>query len=1043
MKKRSLHWKEIITTLFFFLSIHFAAMAQNVTVQGTVVDTKGEPLPGVSIILEGTTQGTITNFDGQYTIEVPSDAQLIFQFIGFNNKTVAVNGQTKIDVTLAEDVVGLDEVVVVGYGTQKKSDVTGAIASMDDESLREVSSSNISKSLEGRVAGVEMTQTSSRPGSAMQIRIRGSRSLTASNDPLVVLDGIPFAGSLQDINPGDIKSVDILKDASATAIYGSRGANGVILVTTYRGETGEVKAPTVSYNGYYGVKKLLNRYPMMGAEDWLAWRQEARDNGIDYGAGDDEDTSLDTDWQDLVMKNTGVVTSHDVSIAGFTKGGGYNFGGGYYDETSLLPNQGYKRYSLRANFDQKLGQYVKVGLSSMNSYGLTNGETDGLMGTLLTLSPVINPYNADGSINEGPLSVNSQDTYYNPLMAKSIGDRRVEERKSYATYNSFYGEVKIPWVEGLKYRVNLGLNLRESNYGKFDAAETCYNQSAYSNAAVENTHMTNWAIENLLYYDKKFGKHSVGLVAMYSSEQTEYQKSRMSATDVTADALQYYNLGLLSDNGEVTIDPNNQVYYKRGLLSAMFRANYSYDNKYLATFTFRKDGSSVLADGHKWHSYPAFSLGWVMTQESFMQDLTWLNFLKLRAGYGQTSNQAVSPYETMGSLDYAKYNFGSSNVTGYYVSSLPNENLGWEFSETVNVGVDFHLLNSRLSGSFEYYTQHTKDVLVAQELPVTAGVTETFLTNAGETENKGYEISLNAKIIEDLNGFSWDLGFNLYSNKNKITKLASGQLYDKGNGWFVGQPIDVVYDFKKIGIWQSNEASEVTKYESDGEKGMIKVEYTGEYDSNGDPVRYIQSGTTLEDDDRQILGSVEPDWQGGFNTRLGYKGWDLSLIGSYKKGGILVSGIHSGASYLNLNNGRRGQIDIDYWTENNPTNAAPAPGGPSNGDNPKYVSTLAYFDASYWKISNITLAYNFKKDWLKNLHIDRLRVYATVQNPFIFGSDYYKETGLDPVPNSSSDDATTQAVVDARAEGVTDRVSVVGYSTPATRNFLFGVNLSF
>jgi len=1034
----------IAIMLFLFLTVHFGAIAQSSSLQGTVKDVKGIPLPGVSIIVEGTTQGTITNIDGKYTIEVPSDGQLRFQFIGFTNQIVAVNNQTTINIILKEDVVGLDEVVVVGYGTQKKSDVTGAIASVSDKELREVSASNISKSLEGRVAGVEMVQTSSRPGSGMQIRIRGSRSLTASNDPLIVLDGIPFAGSIQDISPGDIKSVDILKDASSTAIYGSRGANGVILITTYRGETGDVKKPTVSYNGYYGMKKLLNRYPMMKADDWLKWRAEAVDNGSNYGAGADEDTSLDVDWQDLVLKNTATVTSHDIGVAGFTKGGGYNFGGGYYDETSLLPGQGYKRFSLRANFDQKLGDYVKVGLSSMNSYGITNGETDGLMGTLLTLSPVANPYNADGSINEGPLSINSQDSYYNPLMAKNIGDRRIEERKSYSTYNSFYGEVKIPWVEGLKYRLNFGLNLRESNYGKFDAAETSYNASAYSNAAVENTHMTNWTVENLLYYNKKFGeKHSLGLVAMYSTEETVYQKSRMSATDVAADALQYYNLGLLSDNGEVTINPDDQNYYKRGLLSAMFRANYSYDNKYLATFTFRKDGSSVLADGHKWHSYPALSLGWVMTQESFMQDLEWLDFLKLRAGYGQTSNQGVNPYQTLGSLTNSYYNFGSSNASGYYVSSLPNEELGWEFSETYNFGLDFHVLNSRINGSIEYYQQHTKDVLVAQSLPVTAGVTEKFLTNAGETENRGFELSLNAKIIEDLNGFSWDFGLNFYTNKNKITKLASGQTYDKGNGWFVGQPIDVVYDFKKTGIWQSSEASEVAKYESNGQVGMIKVEYTGEYDQNGDPVRYIQEGTTLEDDDRQILGSLEPDWQGGFNTRFGYKGWDLSLIGSYKQGGILVSGIHSGASYLNLNNGRRGQIETDYWTENNPTNAAPRPGGPSNGDNPKYVSTLAYFDASYIKISNITLAYNFKKEWLENLNIERLRVYVTAQNPFIFGSDYYKETGLDPVPNSGSNDASTQAVVGARAEGVTDRVNVVGYSTPATRNFIFGVNLSF
>ena len=1039
MKKCYQKRRVIAIMLFLFLTVNFGAIAQSFSLQGTVKDVKGIPLPGVSISIVGTTQGTITNIDGEYSMEVPGDAQLKFQFIGFLAEIVSINNQTTINVTLKEDVVGLSEVVVVGYGTQRSSDVTGSIASMSSDRIRENASSNITQSLQGRIAGVEMTQTSSRPGAAMQIRIRGTRSLTASNDPLVVLDGIPFAGTLNDINTNDIKRVDILKDASATAIYGSRGANGVVMVTTFRGQTGVSTDPVVSYNGYYGVKTLMNRYPMMNAEEFMTWRDEATNNGASWQYGADEDKSLDIDWQDLVFQ-TGMVTSQDVSVSNGTKGGGYSFGTGYYKETTVLPGQDYERFSLRGSFDQKIGSRIKLGISTISSYAVTGGESNNPLGGILSMTPLTNPYNEDGSINTDPLAINNMDSYYNPLMINSLGDQWKEERRNYSSYNNIYAEVKL--VEGLKYHINVGLNYRQSNYGNYKGAETPYNADEISYATIENTLTTNWVIENLLSYDKTIEKHKIGLVGMYSNEQTESNVSSIEASDVTFDNIQYYNLGLISDDGEVTIDPDEQIYYKRGLTSAMFRANYAYDGKYLVTGTIRADGSSVLSEGHKWHTYTAFSLGWNATKEEFMKSVSWLNYLKPRLGYGQTSNQAIQPYETLGGLSTNYYNFGDRNVSGYYVSTLPNTNLGWEYSSTWNYGLDFGIFNSRVTGTLEYYNQKTKDVLVSQSLPSTSGVDGTYMANMGETENKGFEMSVNVSILKDNNGWDLDFGFNMYSNKNKITALASGQTYDKGNGWFVGQPIDAIYDYKKIGIWQLGEEDGVTKYEGDtGEVGMIKVEYTGEYDEKGDPVRQIGKGTTLEDDDRQILGSVEPDFQGGFNTRLGYKGFELSVMGNFKKGGLLVSALHSQTSYLNMNSGRRGQIKIDYWTEDNPTNKYPKPYGPEESNNPKYASTLSYFDASYIKISNITLAYNFQKEWLDKLAIDKLRFYVTAQNPFIFASDYYSETKLDPQPNSSSSDSSNQAVAENAV--VTNRVSVVGYNTPATRNFIFGVNVSF
>lgn len=1033
-RKISILLRGICLTLLSTFSLVLSA--QNLTLRGTVADVEGDLLIGVTVQVQGTTLGTVTDVNGNFTLlNVPPDAVIEISYVGMRQQVIALNGRTSLQVILEEDTELLEELVVIGYGTQRREAVTGSVSSMEGNKMRELAASNISQSLQGRVPGVEMTPNSTRPGAAMDIRIRGTRSLTASNDPLVVLDGIPFPGSIGDINPNDIRSIDILKDASATAIYGSRGANGVILVTTYRGTSAGIK-PIVNYNGYLGAKTLFSKYPMMDAAEYIQYRDLAGK----FTDGASEDRSLNIDWQDLMFE-TGIVTSHDASISSVTnRGGAYSFSTGYYDETTVLPGQSYERFSLRGSFDQQLGERVKVGLSSINSYSLTDGERDSPLQSTLNFTPITNPYNEDGSINTGKIFFNNMDSGYSPLTVKSLGDRHKDQRKAYASYNSFYGEVSI--LDGLKYRMNLGLNYRQSNYGNYRGAKTIYNGNDELNAGIiENVQTTNWAVENLLYYDKTFSdKHNLNLVAMYSAEQTEYNKSHISALGIASDLLQFYNFGLLHDDGEITINPNNQVYYKRGLLSGMFRAMYAYDNRYMLTAVIRSDGSSVLAEGHKWHTYPAVSLGWNLGNENFMKSVSSISELKLRVGYGQTSNQAIQPYQTLGGLATNYYNFGERNVSGYYVSNLPNYNLGWEYSTTWNFGVDFSLLNRRINGTIEYYSQITDDVLVAQRLPQSSGVSGSFLVNMGKTENKGLEFNLNGIILNNHNGWDWDVGFNIYTNKNKILELASGQMYDKGNGWFVGSPINSIYDFKKIGIWQKGEEEEVVKYEgSTAQVGMIKVEYTGDFDDQGNPVRQIGRGTTLDDDDRQILGSIDPDFQGGFNTRIGYKNLDLTLIGNYKSGGILVSTLHSNTSYLNQQNGRVGQIKIDYWTEDNPTNAYPSPKLPDQNNHPYYTTTLAYFDGSYIKISAITLGYNIPDALLKKFNIDRLRIYGTVQNPFVFASDYYSETGLDPQPNSEG--RQNQSVPENSV--VPDRINVVGFNTPATRNFMIGLNVTF
>jgi hypothetical protein len=505
----------------------------------------------------------------------------------------------------------------------------------------------------------------------------------------------------------------------------------------------------------------------------------------------------------------------------------------------------------------------------------------------------------------------------------------------------------------------------------------------------------------------------------------------MAARDVLNDDFQFYNIGQAT--GQITVDPANQDYQLSGLKSAMGRVMYSYDNKYMISATVRSDGSSRLAPGHKWHTYPAISAGWNLGNESFMQSLDIFNTLKLRAGYGQTSNQAIAPYATLGKLDTRPYNNGSTYGTGLYVSQLPNPGLGWEFSKTSNFGLDFSILKNRLSGTIEYYITKTEGVLYNLTLPATSGVPN-VTGNIGTTQNKGFELGLNGVILDNVNGFTWEAGVNFYANKNKLTSLASGQTRDEANWWFVGHNINAIFDYQRVGLWQKDDAY-LNTLEPGGNIGMIKVKYTGGYKSDGTPERAI--GTA----DRQIL-DVDPDWQGGFNTRVAYKGFDLGVVGFYRHGGVLFSTIHGSSGYLNLLSGRRNNLNVDYWTPDNPNAKYPKPGGIVSSDNPKYGSTLSYFDGSFMKIRTITLGYDFNQSLLKRSNI-KLRMYATVQNPFVMFSPFHKESGLDPETNSFGNQNVSSAGAISSNTGLLSRLLTVGYNTPSTRNYVLGANLTF
>ena len=1017
--------KRIMSLLIMLLTTSFV-FAQ-VTVTGNVRDERGDEVIGATVLLIGSQHGVITDVDGNFKLNVPNAKTAVLQisYVGYETQKIALKGKTKISVTLAEVANALNEVMVVAYGTQKKETLTGAISSVKTDGLLRSPNASIASSLAGQVTGLSSVSTSGQPGKEdPSIYIRGVGSLTeGASSPLILVDGVER--SFFQMDPNEIESVTVLKDASATAVFGVRGANGVILITTHKGAQGSPARFT--YNGYAGMKKVFSKYPMMNGSKFAEMRKLAGkfENSVD------ESDDVDTDWQDLMLRD-GYVNSHDVSVSGGTNGGGYSFGAAYYKDQGVIPTQNYTRYSLRGSFDQGVGKYFRFGLVNNTNYNVTKGSNIGLYG-VLSMSPIADPYNADGTLKR-TVKYNSQDESFvlTRGVVEELEDSWLSKTEGFGTYNNLFAEVKCPWMEGLKYRVNLGLNYRSTKGGSF-TGEGINSTTADtpSTASLNHSETTNWTVENLLTYDRTFGKHQLNVVGMYSAEQTVYTRSDVAGRDIPAEYFQFYNIGRAE--GTITVNPDNWNYQKSGLMSWMGRVMYTYDNRYMLMATVRADASSRLAKGHQWHTYPAVSAGWNIRQEEFMDEVDWIDILKLRVGYGQTSNQAVDPYKTWGRLATRPYNFGPTGyVTGYYVSELPNAELGWEYSSTWNFGLDFTLLRGRLSGTFEYYIQKTTDLLQSVSLPSTSGVSS-YMANVGKTENKGFEFTLNGTILDNHNGWTWEASLNLSANRNKLTELASGSKDDKANNWFVGHPIDCIYDYEKVGLWNSDDPDfqYLDILEPGGNEGMIKVKYTGDRDASGKPTRAIGP------EDRQII-SLEPKFQGGFSTRVAYKGFDLNVITAFRCGGKLISTLHHSNGYLNMLTGRRGQVDVDYWTPENKGAKYPKPGGIQSGDNPKYGSTLGYFDSSYWKVRNITLGYNFEKQaWLTRMGIQSLRAYLSVQNPFIICSPFHKETGLDPETNSYGNENV------AVTEGIQKRFLTVGTNSPSTRNYLFGINLTF
>ncbi len=1058
----------IFKTVTFLIGLVFFSLwlraQEGAHVRGRIVNENGQPVARASVLVKGKTTGVTSDDGGNFDIVAPANSTLVISSVGFSPTEIKVGGRTHIDVRLNTVNNSLDQVVVVGYGTQKKKDVTGSVVSVSGATLQEVPTANLISELKGRAAGVDIISNSATPGAGGQIRIRGNRSLSAElpnnniigtvanndalNAPLLVLDGVPFSGSINDLNPDNIANIDILKDASATAIYGSRGSNGVLMITTKRGKPGKA---IVSYYGYYGFSNITDEYKVFNGKEYAAYKEEARlGNTINpgttaYGLSPDEQAGVSkgtsTDWQKLIYQQ-GHVTDHEINVSGGTETTLFSLNGGFFKETGVMPGQDFTRYSLGSSIDHHIGSKIKIGISTLNTLSYTNGASLNPTQTLIRLSPLTSPYRDDGSFNLYPMNGLLDAFTVNPLTIKTDGAAIQNTVRRIRTFNSLYGEWEI--IKGLKYRINVGLDFRQEQSNNYLGPNTTYNTSislAQANESVLNSETWTYTIDNILTYDKTFSdKHRITFTGLYGVQKDHTQGGGIYGTGLPADYIQSYNLSLASSvAGSIVTQNNPWNFSERGLISYMGRINYEYDNRFLVTATIRTDGSSVLSPGNQYFTYPAFAVGWNLNNERFMNRISAVSNLKIRAGWGIASSQGINPYATLGSLSTNAYNFGPGTAgqnIGYLVTTLANKNLKWQSTSQYNIGIDFGLFKNRINGSVDVYSQKTDNILLQESLPASNGAGSTIV-NAGKTKGHGVEINLSTINIQSRSGFTWSTDINFTINREEIVALQNPSLKsDIVNGWFVGQPLTVIYDVKKLGIWQTADSAMAASYGQ--HPGQIRVE-----DING-PANDGKPDGKITADDRQILGNYQPKWIGGITNRFAYKGFDFTFV-IYARMGMKVAVPYittdGGAQGFDFfNNGRNNQVKINYWTPTNPTNDFPRPD--ASADKFLYSSTLGYVDGSFIKMRSITLGYTIPSKHLERSGIRSIRVFAAVQNPFILYSPFVsKGYGPDPEGNGYAGGVTSS--VSNAAPTVPLRAVTVTLNVPPTRQFQFGLNLKF
>ncbi|HEX8325973.1 MAG TPA: TonB-dependent receptor [Hymenobacter sp.] len=1013
-----------LSAVAWLLLLAPTAMAQAVT--GKITSAEG-PLPGVTVLLKGTTDGTATGVDGGYTINVPNrQGTLVFSFVGFATQEVSIDGRSEVSVVMSADAKALGEVVVVGYGEQKKSDVTGALSSVSEGQIQQVTTQNLTQALQGRAAGVDVAGSNFRPGEVPAIRIRGNRSVRASNEPLYVVDGIPLAqgSGLNDFNPQDIQSVEILKDASATAIYGSRGANGVVIVTTKRGQTGKF---SLNYNTYVSADRASRTYDLYSGAEFLELQREANrtagaylplyadpardftlfgkdpvawenianayewvdraarvpatrpttaEERARYGANVTQIPIYDpskiatTDWQDLALR-TAFTQNHQLSASGGTDKVRASMSVGYLNQEGIQPGQDFSRYNARVTLDYNVNSIVTLGASTNASLSIQNYGPD-VFGRAAGQLPYATPYAPDGTFINNP---GGDVLIFNPLREV---DNAFNERRATRFFGSLYAEVKLP-IEGLRYRLNVGPDFRNNRTGQFQSARAIARDAGGPNsvsfAQYDQGQNFTYVVENLLFYNKQLNEnHSIGLTALQSVQQERNESSSVSALNLPYDSQKWYNLG---STYRAAANTFGSGFSQRSLMSWMGRVNYSFKDRYVLTATGRADGASVLAPGNKWSFFPSVAVAWKLQQEPFLQSVTAVNELKLRGGYGTVGQASVDPYTTGGTLQQSNYAWNEIPAYGYSptpgtlpgtLGGLVNPDLKWERTSTINLGLDFGIFKNRVSGSVEVYRANTTDLLLPRALPAVSGVVN-ILQNIGETRNQGVEVSLTTVNIETASNFRWTTDFVYTRNKEEFVKLASGAQDDIGNRWFIGQPLGVYYSYRNLGIWQTEEADAAKALQA--VPGDIKVQNT-----NGDD--------RINADDYVVLGSNRPKWSGSVNNTFSYKGFDLSFLVYARIGQLAASGFRPGLG------GRYPGQQVNYWTPTNPSNEYPRPD--TRQDQAKNSEGYTFQKGDFVRVRNISLTYTIPQSISQKVYANNLAVYVNAVNPFLFT----KFKGLDP-----------------------------------------------
>jgi len=972
--------QRILFLIFSLLISGWINIQAQITVTGKIVSAASqEPLPGVNVVIKGTTIGTITDINGNYSLAVPSsDALIVFSMVGMITEEVNVENQTVINMSLIMDIVGLDELIVVGYGTMKKSDIAGSIVSVDGDELIEVKTNNVLEALQGKVPGLDITPSDGRAGAGVDMLIRGKRSLRAESDPLVVVDGIPM-GTTVDINPNDIESIEILKDAASTAIYGSRGANGIILITTKKGVAGTAKA---YYNAYYSITDAYQKVPVFDRDAYYEAKIDAyRDySNIDNWYTDPDPTTvfgsseidgyannISTDWQDLITRQ-GYQQDHHLGVTGGTDKINYNASIAYFDEKGVVIENQFKRYTSNLNFDAKVNKHLTAGAMIQLIHKILEGadvssSNYSVFTNAVRLSPMVAAYDSAGNYIWEPAAPNPR---HSPLA--TVDD--VEEDRRTRIFSNVYADLMI--FEGLNLRSTLGIDYTTKRRGYMYPQKDP--ESAITENGVEFRLDGGYTWNNILTFDKTIANlHHFIVTAAHEMQYNRIEPYLFMGKEQESERSLWYFMA--TNKTDMT---QESALIEESLVSFLGRINYTYNNKYILNAAIRYDGASQLAPGHKWDNFPAASVAWRISEEPFMADAKQIvTDLKLRLSYGSTGNASIQPYSTFGGLNSwpLYYEFGEDDdafpVLSFRPTFLTAQSLTWERTDQENLGLDFGLLKNRIFGSADLYYAKTKNILMPDRLPPSSGYFDVY-ANSAETETKGIELSLQTVNVSTRD-FTWRTNITFAANHEKITRLVSGLDQDIENGWFVGQPIDVFYDYDMTGIRQIGETDTIYGYES-YLPGDIRV---ADLDGNN----------TINADDRTVIGNERPKWIGTIDNSISFKGLTLSFS-IYAKWGQMVDAESYDWDPRMLNN----LLAVDYWTPENQTNEYPRLD--ATFTEIQFESTISYREASFIKLRQVTLSYDLPDKWFNNLPLSGLSIYVSSKNTAVLYSKMMK--GLDP-----------------------------------------------